>query len=78
MMDVTVVRGPIVQSYSGIVYSVTLLSGHVVTNPDGFGTGMATERLSGTPDAGYEHPPTKDALGSGQKEPRKQEVVLTA
>jgi len=37
MTDVKTVRGPIVETYGGLIYSVTLLSGHVVTNPSGFG-----------------------------------------
>lgn len=32
-----IIHGPIVQTHSGIVYSITLLSGHIVTSPEGFG-----------------------------------------
>lgn len=36
-------RGPFLQTPSGLVYSVTLLSGHIVTNPSGFGTQVEVE-----------------------------------
>jgi len=32
-----VIKGPILPTVSNLVYSVTLLSGNVVTNPSGFG-----------------------------------------
>ncbi len=37
MKDEKIIHGPIVRTHSGMVYSITLLSGHVVTNPEGFG-----------------------------------------
>ena len=43
MSKKTIVRGPFLQTSSGLVYSVTLLSGHIVTNPSGFGTQVEVE-----------------------------------
>jgi hypothetical protein len=37
MKDKKIIHGPIVQTHCGMVYSITLLSGHIVTNPEGFG-----------------------------------------
>ena len=37
MKDKNIIHGPVLQTPSGLVYSVTLLSGHIVTNPTGFG-----------------------------------------
>lgn len=38
MKGKNIICGPVLQTPSGLVYSVTLLSGHIVTNPTGFGT----------------------------------------
>ena len=38
MKSENIVHGPVLQTPSGLVYSITLLSGHIVTNPTGFGT----------------------------------------
>jgi hypothetical protein len=41
MKSKKIVYGPVLQTPSGgLVYSVTLLSGHIVTNPAGFGIGI--------------------------------------
>lgn len=37
MNDKNIIKGPILPTPSGLVYSITLLSGHIVTNPAGFG-----------------------------------------
>jgi len=37
MKGKNIIHGPILQTHSGVVYSITLLSGHIVTNPEGFG-----------------------------------------
>jgi hypothetical protein len=31
-----VVHGPVIQTNSRMIYSITLLSGHIITSPDGF------------------------------------------
>ena len=43
MSKKNIVRGPFLQTSSGLVYSVTLLSGHIVTNPSGFGAQVEVE-----------------------------------
>lgn len=37
MKSKNIIRGPVLQTPSGLMYSITLLSGHIVTNPAGFG-----------------------------------------
>lgn len=37
MKGTNIIKGPVLQTPSGLVYSVTLLSGHIVTSPMGFG-----------------------------------------
>lgn len=37
MKNKNVIKGPFLQTHSGLVYSVTLLSGQIVTSPVGFG-----------------------------------------
>ena len=44
MKGKNIIYGPVLQNPSGLVYSVTLLSGRIVTNPTGFGTD--DERIS--------------------------------
>ena len=40
MKNRNVIKGPFLQTTSNLVYSVTLLSGHIVTSPAGFGIGI--------------------------------------
>lgn len=37
MNEPTIIHGPIIPFQARMVYSITLLSGHIVTSPDGFG-----------------------------------------
>lgn len=37
MKSKNIIKGPILPTPSGLVYSITLLSGHIVTSPAGFG-----------------------------------------
>jgi len=37
MKSKNIIRGPVLPTPSGLVYSVTLLSGHIITSPAGFG-----------------------------------------
>ena len=37
MKNSNVIKGPILPTASAVVYSITLLSGNIVTNPSGFG-----------------------------------------
>jgi hypothetical protein len=40
MKDENIIHGPILQTPFGLMHSVTLLSGHIVTNPAGFGADL--------------------------------------
>ena len=42
MKNKNVIKGPFLQTPSNLLYSITLLSGHIVTNPAGFGTDIET------------------------------------
>ena len=37
MKDKNIIKGPILPTPSGLVYSITILSGNIVTSPAGFG-----------------------------------------
>ena len=37
MKGTNIIKGPILPTTSNLVYSITLLSGNIVTNPAGFG-----------------------------------------
>jgi hypothetical protein len=36
MREHKIIHGPIIQTNSRMIYSITLLSGHIITSPDGF------------------------------------------
>jgi hypothetical protein len=73
MNEPKVIHGPILPFQARTIYSVTLLSGHVVTSPEGFGTdGISVQpKNMPMPEYGSNAPD----YSSGHKSP-KGEVVL--
>ena len=61
MRNKNVIHAPFIQAHSGggLVYSVTLLSGQIVTNPTGFG--VDTEALPAIGEYGIRNPNPPDS-----------------
>jgi hypothetical protein len=73
MNEPTIIHGPIIQSHTRMVYSITLLSGHVVTSPDGFGTGEAFAPPTNESKPDYLYPPGDF---SPKQNPKEDETVV--
>lgn len=68
MNEPTIVHGPIIPFQARTVYSVTLLSGHVVTSPEGFGSWEALAPVADEPKPDYvyrprDHSPQPESTG---------------
>ena len=52
MKGKNIIKGPIIPTSSGLIYSITLLSGNIVTSPAGFGidieSTLSTEPIDNT------------------------------
>lgn len=71
MKSKNIIRGPVLQTSSGLVYSVTLLSGHIVTSPAGFGVDVELTPPISETDTNNTHRLEDYAPGANREEVHK-------
>jgi hypothetical protein len=74
MKDKKIIHGPIIRTHSRMVYSITLLSGHIVTNPEGFGKDIDLLPGVNESDAESIHRVEDYGLGANRNQSRKTVV----
>jgi len=71
MKNENIIHGPIIPMHSGIIYSVTLLSGHIVTSPEGFGVNVESTPSTSESNRGDLHRLEDYAPGASRDEVHK-------